>query len=75
MIQNSVSTVAVPAALPHSLTNLGNLQDRMLAVQTIGELHALILDYTDIEMNEVYSQLTPEQQYRINLICQLDKQV
>jgi hypothetical protein len=69
MTHNSVSTVAVTAVEPHSLTNLGNLQDRMLAAKTIGELHALRVDYTDIEINEAYSQLTPEQQHRINLIC------
>ena len=69
MSQNSVSTVAVTAVHPHSLINLENLQDRMLAAQTIGELHALIVDYTDIEINVAYSELTPEQQHRINLIC------
>ncbi|MBW4493670.1 MAG: hypothetical protein KME26_11410 [Oscillatoria princeps RMCB-10] len=70
MMQNSVPSVSVTAVHSHSLTNLGNLQDRMLAAKTIGELHALIVDYTDIEMNQAYSELTPEQQHRINLICQ-----
>jgi hypothetical protein len=69
MMQNSVSSVAVTAVQPHSLTNLGNLQHRMLAANTIGDLHALIVDYTDIEINVAYSELTPEQQHRINLIC------
>ncbi len=75
MIQSSVSSVALPAPVPQTLTASANLQARMLAAQTIGELHALYLDYTDVEMNLVYSQLTPEQQHQINVICSRDSKV
>jgi hypothetical protein len=50
------------------------LKAAMLSVQTVGEMHALIIDYTYVEIMEVYNQLAPKQQARIVALCDRDTQ-
>ena len=70
MIQPSISLVPQPLPQLPALTNLETLKVQMLAANTITELHALIVDYTDVEIKQVYSRLTPVQQSRIDAICE-----
>jgi hypothetical protein len=51
---------------------IAKLKAAMLSVQTVGEMHALIIDYTYVEIMEVYNQLAPEQQARIVALCDRD---
>jgi hypothetical protein len=53
---------------------IAKLKAAMLSVQTVGEMHALIIDYTYVEIMEVYNQLAPEQQARIVALCDRDTQ-
>lgn len=53
-------------------TDLEFLKVRMLEAETLAELHALIVDYTDQEMRQVYHQLSSEEQRYIDAICQQD---
>ena len=53
---------------------IAKLKAAMLSVQTVGEMHALIIDYTYVEIMEVYNQLAPEQQTRIVALCDRDTQ-
>lgn len=53
-------------------TDLECLRVKMLEAETLAELHALIVDYTDQEMREVYHQLSSEEQRYIDAICQQD---
>lgn len=72
MIQPSISLVPQSLHQLPALTNLETLKARMLAAKTVTELHALIVDYTDVEIKQVYNRLTPEQQSRIDRICEED---
>ena len=51
---------------------MANLKAAMLSAQTLGELHALIEDYSYMEFMQIYEQLTPEQQARLNAIKESD---
>lgn len=53
---------------------IAKLKAAILSVQTVGDIHALIVDYTYVEIIEVYSQLTLEQQAIIEAICDRDTQ-
>ena len=53
---------------------IAKLKAAMLSVQTVGEMHALIIDYTYVEIMEVYNQLAPKQQARIVALCDRDTQ-
>lgn len=53
---------------------IAKLKAAMLSVQTVGEMHALIIDYTYVEIMEVYNQLAAEQQARIVALCDRDTQ-
>ena len=53
---------------------IAKLTAAMLSVQTVGEMHALIIDYTYVEIMEVYNQLAPQQQARILTLCDRDTQ-
>ncbi|MGQ4649603.1 hypothetical protein [Lyngbya aestuarii] len=44
------------------------LKEAILAVRTTGQMHALIVDYTYVEIMQVYQELTPQQQTAINAI-------
>lgn len=50
------------------------LEAAMLATQTLGELYALMEDYSYIEVMAVYNQFTPSQQAKFNQICRRDTQ-
>ncbi len=50
------------------------LQAAMLATQTLGELYALMEDYSYTEVMAVYNQLPPSQQAKFNQICRRDTQ-
>ena len=51
---------------------IANLKTAMLAVQTVGEIHALIVDYTYEEIEQAYNQLPPQQQTKLKAICDRD---
>ncbi|MBE9128272.1 MULTISPECIES: hypothetical protein [unclassified Coleofasciculus] len=53
---------------------IAKLKAAILAVQTVGEIHALIVDYTYEEIEQAYSQLTPQQQTKIQGISDRDIQ-
>lgn len=53
---------------------IAKLKAAMLSVQTVGQMHALIIDYTYVEIMEVYNQLAPKQQARIVALCDRDTQ-
>jgi hypothetical protein len=53
---------------------IAKLQGAMLATQTLGELYALMEDYSYIEVMAVYNQLPPSQQAKFNQICLRDTQ-
>jgi Spy/CpxP family protein refolding chaperone len=48
------------------------LKAAMLSAQTLGELHALIEDYSYMEFMQIYKRLTPEQQAKLNAIDEFD---
>lgn len=50
------------------------LEAAMLATQTLGELYALMEDYSYKEVMAVYNQFTPSQQAKFNQICLSDTQ-
>lgn len=66
----SVTSVIEPTTQLNLTECPDTLKDRMLAAKKLRELHALIIDYTDQEIKETYNRLTPEQQNRLNAICQ-----
>ena len=47
---------------------MANLKLAMGSAETLGELYALIEDYSYMEFMQTYSQLTPEQQAKLNAI-------
>ena len=51
-----------------------NLKAAMLCSQTLGELYALMEDYSYEEFMQIYNQLLPKQQAVINAICARDSQ-
>jgi outer membrane lipoprotein-sorting protein len=51
---------------------IAKLKAAMLASQTLGELYALMEDYSYEEFMQVYNQLTPKQQAEIDAICDRD---
>lgn len=50
------------------------LQAAMLTTQTLGELYALMEDYSYIEVIAVYNQFPPSQQAKFDQICLRDTQ-
>lgn len=72
MIQHAIASVA---QLPNHLEfrrYIAKIQAKMLAAEKLSELHALIVTYSHEELNQVYNQLTPEQQSKIDAICDRD---
>ena len=51
---------------------IAKLKSAVLASQTLGELYALMEDYSYEEFMQVYNQLTPKQQAEIDAICDRD---
>jgi len=51
---------------------LVKLKAAMLCAQTLGELYALMEDYSYEEFMLIYNQLLPKQQAVINAICDRD---
>ncbi len=51
---------------------MAKLKTAVLAVQTLDEIYALMEDYSYVEFMQVYNQLTPKQQARIDAICDRD---
>lgn len=47
----------------------------MLAIQTVGEMYALMEDYSYMEFMQTYSQLTPQQQRVLDAIYERDCQM
>jgi len=47
----------------------------MLCAQTLGEFYALMEDYSYQEFMQIYNQLLPQQQAKINAICDRDNQI
>lgn len=54
---------------------IANLKTAMLTVETVGEIHALIVEYTYEEIEQAYNQLTSQQQTYITAICDRDTQI
>lgn len=54
---------------------IANLKVAILAAQTLAELYALMEVYSYQEFMQVYNQLTPEQQAKIDAICDRDTQL
>ncbi len=54
---------------------IAQLKAAMLAAQSLGELHALMEDYSYLEFMEIYNRLTPEQQAKLNAIDERDCKV
>lgn len=48
------------------------LKKAMLCAQTLGEMYALMEDYSYQEFMQIYHQLLPQQQAKINAICARD---
>ncbi|MBD2016905.1 hypothetical protein H6F96_23420 [Microcoleus sp. FACHB-53] len=48
------------------------LKNAMLCAETLGEMYALMEDYSYQEFMQIYQQLRPQQQARINAICDRD---
>lgn len=48
------------------------LKAAILAAQTLGEIHALMEDYSYMEFMQIYNQLTPEQQAKLDAIDERD---
>lgn len=72
MIQECVSTLVASNIQTQPGDQLETLKYRMLAAETLAELHTLITDYSDIEINEVYQRLTASQKSRLNAIEERD---
>lgn len=51
---------------------IAKLKTAVLASQTLGELYALMEDYSYEEFMQVYNQLPPKQQAEIDTICDRD---
>ncbi len=51
---------------------MAQLKAAMLAARTLGELHALMEVYSYEEFMQIYNQLTPEQQAKLDAIDELD---
>lgn len=51
---------------------IAKLEALILTAQTLGELYALMEDYSYEEFMQVYNQLTPKQQAEIDAICDRD---
>ena len=51
---------------------IAKLKALILTAQTLGELYALMEDYSYLEFMQVYNQLTPKQQAEIDGICDRD---
>ena len=51
---------------------IGLLKKAMLCAETLGELYALMEDYSYQEFMQIYHQLLPQQQAKINAICDRD---
>lgn len=51
---------------------IAQLKAAVLTSQTLGELYALMEDYSYEEFMQVYNQLTPKQQAEIDAICDRD---
>lgn len=51
---------------------IGLLKKGMLCAETLGELYALMEDYSYQEFMQIYHQLLPQQQAKINAICDRD---
>lgn len=51
---------------------MAKLKAAILAAQTLGELHALMEDYSYMEFMQTYNQLTPEQQAKLHAIDERD---
>jgi hypothetical protein len=51
---------------------MAKLKAAILAAQTLGELHALMEDYSYMEFMQIYNQLTPEQQAKLHAIDERD---
>jgi len=54
---------------------LVKLKAAMLSAQTVGELYALMEDYSYEEFMQIYNQLMPKQQAKISAICDRDNQM
>lgn len=48
------------------------LKQAMLCVQTLGEMYALMEHYSYQEFMQIYHQLLPQEQAKINAICDRD---
>lgn len=51
---------------------MAKLKAAILAAETLGELHALMEDYSYMEFMQIYNLLTPEQQAKLNAIDERD---
>jgi len=51
---------------------IAQVKAAMLAAQTLGELHALMEDYSYLEFMQIYNRLTPAQQAKLNAIDEHD---
>ena len=54
---------------------MAKLKAAMLAIQTVGEMYALMEDYSYMEFMQTYSQLTPQQQRVLDAIYERDCQM
>lgn len=54
---------------------MAKLKAAMLAIQTVGEMYALMEDYSYLEFMQTYSQLTQEQQRTLDAIYERDCQM
>ena len=57
--------------LMNNTTKLIKLKNFILQAKTVNHLSAIIIDYTHEEIIQAYSQLTSEQQKKIQLIWQV----
>jgi hypothetical protein len=48
------------------------LKQAMLCAQTLGEMYALMEDYSYQEFMQIYYQLRPQEQAKFNAICARD---
>lgn len=60
---------------PDSSSPIAKLKAAVLVSQTLGELYALMEDYSYQEFMQVYNQLTPKQQAKLEEICDRDSQM
>ncbi len=54
---------------------MAQLREAMLSSQTLGELYALMEVYSYKEFMQIYNELQPQQQEKINAICDRDSQI